>query len=128
MIEHASLKALVDISQHPTLADRLVEVLISTDMFGYPWISDAQYAADDTSREWLLRTGQARDMLSKAFAKLKNLRIVGLRDFNSKGRLREGSEEALWRSYGKLCYVLCYDSYLNLIFWASHRSHAQTHR
>lgn len=101
MIEHASLKALVDISNHPTLSDRLVEVLISTDMFENLHDSDQYYASGGIPREWLLRTGQARDMLAEAFSKLKNLKIVGLRDFNAQGRLREGGKEALWRSYGE---------------------------
>ncbi|CZT14706.1 uncharacterized protein RCC_00675 [Ramularia collo-cygni] len=90
MIQRTSLQALVDISNHPTLSERLQEVIISTDVF----------ECDEIPREWLLRTGQARDMLAEAFSKLKNLRIVGLRDFNSKGRVREGGPEALWRSYG----------------------------
>lgn len=51
------------------------------------------------SRDSFIATGLARDMLVEAFSRLPNLRIVGLRDYNGKGRDREG-EGALWRSYG----------------------------
>lgn len=104
MIEHVSLKTLVEISNHPTLSLRLVEVLISTDMFNAPSNPDPQYPADDIPREWLLRTGDARDMLAEAFSKLKNLRSVGLRDYSAAGRTRDGPA-ARWRSYGRRCFV-----------------------
>lgn len=100
MIEHASLRTLVEISKHPILSQRLVEVLISTDMFEYPQDGDPQYSSEDTSRECLLRTGHARDMLAEAFSNLPNLRSVGLRDYTAAGRSREGPN-GRWRSYGR---------------------------
>ena len=38
-------------------------------------------------------------MLADAFSKLKNLVTIGIRDYNGRGRWREG-ESATWRSYG----------------------------
>lgn len=99
MVEHASLKALVEISKHPVLSQRLVEVLISTQKF-QELSTNPTYSLENTSREWLLGTGQARDMLAEAFSRLKNLRSVGLRDYSSKGRVREGPH-GRWNSYGK---------------------------
>lgn len=112
MIEHASLKTLVEISNHPILSQRLEEVLISTDMFDDALNMDPKYSLEFTSREWLLRSGQARDMLAEAFSKLKSLRSVGLRDYNAIGRSREGPD-GLWRSYGKLMHGL----FLHRIRW-----------
>ncbi|KAK1061214.1 hypothetical protein LTR74_011224 [Friedmanniomyces endolithicus] len=105
MIEQPSLQALIDISNHPTLSKRLTEVISSTDAFGHsstPWGRKGQRAfleAGYVTRELLLHTGQARDMLVEAFSKLPNLRTVGLRDYFGKGRRRDG-ETALWRSWG----------------------------
>lgn len=47
----------------------------------------------------LLATGHARDLLVQAFSQLPNLRIVGIRDYDGRGRWRDGPD-ALWRSYG----------------------------
>lgn len=98
MVEHASLTTLVDIASHPTLSQRLVQVIISTEMFDMPsfWIGPT----DHISRDYLLHTGMARDLLAEAFSKLSNLKIVGLRDYNAVGRNREGPRMQ-WRSYGK---------------------------
>ncbi|KAK0315650.1 hypothetical protein LTR01_000950 [Friedmanniomyces endolithicus] len=105
MIEQPSLQALIDISNHPTLSERLTEVIISTDAFDHsstPWGRKGQRVfleAGYVTRELLLHTGQARDMLVEAFSKLPNLRTVGLRDYPGKGRRRDG-ETARWRSWG----------------------------
>ncbi|KAK0935516.1 hypothetical protein LTR29_012912 [Friedmanniomyces endolithicus] len=105
MIEQPSLQALIDISNHPTLSKRLTEVIISTDAFDHsstPWGHKGQRVfleAGYVTRELLLHTGQARDMLVEAFSKLPNLRTVGLRDYAGKGRRRDG-EAARWRSWG----------------------------
>ncbi|KAK1056733.1 hypothetical protein LTR74_014676 [Friedmanniomyces endolithicus] len=105
MIEQPSLQALIDISNHPTLSKRLMEVIISTDAFDHsstPWGHKGQRVFLDAgyvTRELLLHTGQARDMLVEAFSKLPNLRTVGLRDYPGKGRRRDG-ETARWRSWG----------------------------
>lgn len=104
MIEHVSLQALVDIANYPTLSQRLSEVIISTHTFAsnpmhISQIDNACYEAEYVSRDVLLQTGKARDMLVEAFSKLPHLRTVGLRDYNGRGRLRDG-EDAQWRSYG----------------------------
>lgn len=100
MIEHVSLQALVDIANHPTLSQRLSEVIISLHMF------DELSAAESDehghiNRALLLESGLARDMLVDAFSKLPNLRTVGLRDYNARGRDRDGEGlMGMWRSYG----------------------------
>ncbi|KAK0918520.1 hypothetical protein LTR91_013240 [Friedmanniomyces endolithicus] len=105
MIEQPSLQALIDISNHPTLSQRLVEVIISTDAINFdanqegPRGPKAFLEKGYLRRELLLHTGQARDMLVEAFSKLPNLRSVGLRDYPGKGRRRDG-ETARWRSWG----------------------------
>ncbi|GAB7353365.1 hypothetical protein MBLNU459_g3847t1 [Dothideomycetes sp. NU459] len=97
MIEHVSLQALIDIANHPTLSQRLSQVIIGLDTL--PLDPDQPYPAEHVSRSLLLETGQACDMLVEAIPKLPNLRTVGMRDYNARGRHRDG-EDAVWRSYG----------------------------
>lgn len=67
-------------------------------MFRWGWLVECQ----NISRGTLISTGIARDLLTDAFSKLPNLRIVGLRDYDGKGRDRddEGDRKGAWRSYG----------------------------
>lgn len=102
MIEHVSLQALVDIANHPRLSSQLSDVIISLHTFRLD--PDQRYKTGHISRAVLLETGQARDMLVEAFSKLPNLRTVGLRDYDARGRYRDG-ENASWRSYGWSCGV-----------------------
>lgn len=104
MIEHVSLQALVGIANHPTLSRWLSDLIIGLHAFRpdpdyMESTSQEQYRAGQVSRDVLLDTGQARDMLVEAFSKLPNLRTVGLRDYDARGRSRDG-EDARWRSYG----------------------------
>lgn len=122
MTEEPSLQALVDISNHPTLSQRLTEVIISTFMYsqgGDIRSTTAQnlYLGGYATHSALIASGQARDMLAEAFSRvcffrssliktvlltalqLPNLRKVGLRDYDARGRFRDG-ENVLWRSYG----------------------------
>lgn len=104
MLEQPSLQALIDISNHPTLASRLSELVISTHVLpSDPEIvsptSRALYAAGHVNHHVLMASGQALHMLSEAFSKLPNLRTVGLRDYNGLGRWRDG-EFATWKSWG----------------------------
>ncbi|CAD0084068.1 unnamed protein product [Aureobasidium vineae] len=104
MLEQPSLQALLDISNHPTLASRLSEVVISTHVLPPdPEIvtstGKAMYEAGYVSHDVLMATGQALHMLSTAFSKLPNLRTVGLRDYNGLGRYRDG-QSATWKSWG----------------------------
>lgn len=104
MLEQPSLQALIDISNHPTLASRLSEVVISTHVLpSDPDLvsptSRAMYAAGHVNHNVLMASGQALHMLSEAFSKLPNLRTVGLRDYNGLGRYRDG-KWATWKSWG----------------------------
>lgn len=104
MLEQISLQALIDISNHPTLASRLSEVVISTHVFpSDPEIislsGKAMYKAGYIGHDVLMASGQATQMLTEAFSKLPNLRTVGLRDYNGLGRYRDG-EFATWKSWG----------------------------
>ncbi|KAG9950841.1 hypothetical protein KCU85_g3164, partial [Aureobasidium melanogenum] len=104
MLEQVSLQALIDISNHPTLASRLSEVVISTHVFpSDPEIislsGKAMYKAGHVNHDVLMASGQAIQMLAEAFSRLPNLRTVGLRDYNASGRYRDG-EFATWKSLG----------------------------
>ncbi|KAK6000310.1 hypothetical protein QM012_003942 [Aureobasidium pullulans] len=104
MLEQISLQALIDISNHPTLASRLSEVVISSHVFpSDPEIlsvsGKAMYQAGYVDHDVLMASGQAIHMLAEAFSKLPNLRTVGLRDYNGLGRYRDG-EFATWKSWG----------------------------
>ena len=47
----------------------------------------------------LISTGQDCELLAEALQNLPGLKIIGMRNFNSTGRYRDG-KEALWNSYG----------------------------
>ncbi|TKA32769.1 hypothetical protein B0A50_00994 [Salinomyces thailandicus] len=108
MLEKVSLQALIDIANHPTLSLWLTEVIIGADALrdevsgSDPWPTP-KYRPGDISRDMLLQTGIASDMLVEAFSKLPNLRTIGLRDYyaasKGSGRERDGPN-AVWRSYG----------------------------
>lgn len=104
MLEQVSLQALVDIANHPTLSHRLSEVVISLHVFPPDPDIDSfhgqkMYEAGYVSHNALLATGQALRMLTDAFSKLVNLHTISLRDYNARGRHRDG-ESASWRSWG----------------------------
>ncbi|CAK3869614.1 f-box domain containing [Lecanosticta acicola] len=100
MVEHHSLEALVGIANHSGLASRLTEVLVGTQILAGEALSPQDdFLAGRLTRDMLLSSGMARDMLADAFSKLPNLRIVGLRDYDGTGRIRDGPE-ARWRSWG----------------------------
>lgn len=99
-IEEVSLQTLIDISKHDVLSRRLSEVIISLERFSsaaaHP---NAEAVYHQLYGQALIDTGRARDMLVEAFSNLPNVRIIGLRDYNARGRLREG-DMAVWKSYG----------------------------
>ncbi|AEO63066.1 uncharacterized protein THITE_2107915 [Thermothielavioides terrestris NRRL 8126] len=104
MASSASLQALIDISNHPTLSPVLKHVIIGADRPGERTSrTDQQNAAllelANADFANLLATGGLRDMLAEAFANLKNLETVDIRDFNSQSRNRDGLGTP-WRSYG----------------------------
>ena len=98
MLEQVSLEALIGIANHKTLSPYLSQVIIGLDTFPHN-AGGAGLAVGHLERQVLLETGRAMEMLVEAFSKLKNLRVLGLRDYESGGRTREG-ENARWRSYG----------------------------
>ncbi|GAB7362618.1 hypothetical protein MBLNU230_g2930t1 [Neophaeotheca triangularis] len=102
-IEEVSLQALVDISKHAVLSKRLSEVIISLEKFNnaavHLDINDTNTVVRRMYSQALIDSGRASDMLVEAFSNLPNLRTIGLRDYNARGRFRDG-ETALWKSYG----------------------------
>lgn len=116
MIEHNSLEALVGIANHSGLAARLTEVLIGTQALdGSRLTAKEDFLAGRLQREMLLSSGKAHEMLSEAFSKLPNLRIVGLRDYNGAGRIRDG-QGARWRSWGWSAASHSYESSPDALF------------
>jgi hypothetical protein len=108
MIEHDSLNTLVAIANHPKLSAHLTEVLISTHR---RWrtsnttdeVIERRFNTMEPDHSVLIATGMARDLLREAFSKLPNLKSVGIRDFDGKGRIRDGPR-ARWRSWGWAAY------------------------
>lgn len=105
MIEHESLEALEGIANHPGLASSLQEVIIGSQMFylgnttQVKELSKNRFKKGLHTRSVLIYTGQAHFMLANIFAKLPNLRVVGLRNYDGTGRRRDG-ENACWKSWG----------------------------
>ncbi len=106
MVSTDSLQALIDISKHPTLSPFLKHVIICADRPSHTkWVQDRNDEARalleiaNADHMHLLATGGLRDMLAEAFARLKNLETVDIRDFESRSRNRDGFG-AHWRSYG----------------------------
>lgn len=104
MISAFSLKALVDISRHETLAPRLTHLVIGLDDFGmlpsFPRLAAEEHAEQEhlaDSQRYLLDTGGAVELLTQALVNLPNLKTVDLRTFNSRTRYRDNG---YWASYG----------------------------
>lgn len=105
MLTEKSLQALVDIAKHETLSPKLTHVIIATNVYSdHPQtFRDESKAVSylqgrDDQRE-LMGSGDDRLMLTEAFKNLPNLKVVGIRDFNSNNRRRDG-EYASWSSWG----------------------------
>jgi hypothetical protein len=103
MLEEISLQALVDISLHPVYSKSLQEVIISLHSIQHtipPHLYDELlHQHGHLAQDVLISTGQARDMLVAALSRLPNLQSINLRDYNARGRLRDG-DRASWKSYG----------------------------
>ncbi|PSN74497.1 hypothetical protein BS50DRAFT_567333 [Corynespora cassiicola Philippines] len=105
MLTPLSLQALIDISNHPSLSKQVKHVIIGTDQYSpAPFVGGLDAVA---TRRWqegyleqlaLVDSGADSEMLAKAFSNLPNLNTVGIRDFVSRGRPRDGN--AFWSSYG----------------------------
>lgn len=105
MLTHKSLQALVDISKHVTFSKKLSHIIIGTNTYKDLPLrfrteeNAARYIQGYEDQQALLCSGLDRDMLTEAFQSLENLHTVGIRDFNSNNRLRDG-HGASWSSYG----------------------------
>lgn len=113
MLTEESLQCLLDISLHPKLSTVLEHVIISLDRYEtglHPdvfWTDDAgtalvratSYGQGHYDQVAFLATAQDCDLLTRAFRNLPSLKTVGLRDYNSGQRWRDG-ERAEWRAYG----------------------------
>jgi hypothetical protein len=115
MLSEESLQALVDISNHPRLSRCLSHVIVGLDWYktsvtgrdlgevllGALDFTQAakinRYRIGFANQFTLLSSGQDREMLTQAFRNLPNLQTIGIRDFNSGGRVRDNCE---WTSYG----------------------------
>ncbi|RAR11368.1 f-box-like protein [Stemphylium lycopersici] len=103
MLTHTSLQALVDISKHVGLSKKLTHVIIATNVFEEMPLrfrdedSAACYIQGYEDQKALLNTGVDREMLTEAFQRLENLQTIGIRDFDSHSRVRDGRS---WTSWG----------------------------
>jgi hypothetical protein len=103
MLTHKSLQAFVDISKHVSFSKKLSHVIIATNVYqdNCPPFRDndaaASYIQGYKDQKVLLNTGVDREMLTEAFKNLENLQTVGIRDFNSNNRSRDGID---WSSWG----------------------------
>lgn len=105
MLSHDSLQTFIDISKHVGFSQKLTHVIIGTNVY-----TDAplrfrdeeaaiQYIEGFDDQKTLISTGLDREMLTEAFQTLPNLKVVGIRDFNSNTRMRDGATAA-WSSWG----------------------------
>jgi hypothetical protein len=104
MLTEYSLQALIDISLSPRLSDCLTHVIISLDHLSpdLSLISPAMrpdHLVAFGNQLVLQSIGRDREMLTTAFQNLKHLTTVGIRDYNSRRRTRDGPGVE-WRSYG----------------------------
>ncbi|KAI1802850.1 hypothetical protein F4811DRAFT_527791 [Daldinia bambusicola] len=113
MISEFSLGALLDISKSrfassishliislerpPTLPNLAVHMQIFSD--AEQAIAYNKVREEFMSHQALITTGRAFEILSEALCNLPNLETIGLRDFNSSGRYRDGGDNA-WHAYG----------------------------
>lgn len=103
MLTYKSLQAFVDISKHSSFSKMLSHVIIATDVYTDHPVrfrdkeAATRYIQGFEDQNTLLNTGIDREMLTEAFANLKNLQTVGIRDFNNPERSRDG---LCWSSWG----------------------------
>jgi hypothetical protein len=89
MLTHNSLQALFDISKHASFSQKLSHVIIATNVYTNERVQyrdkDAaiRYCQGYNDQAALMNTGVDREMLTESFKNLKNLRTVGIRDFNN---------------------------------------------
>ncbi|KAK6064943.1 F-box domain-containing protein [Seiridium cupressi] len=107
MITHFSLQALVDIS-NSRLADGLRHIVIGVERLSQrilpgnhqpDHVKRIKYREEYIDHHALLASGHDIEMMAQAFANLKNLEIVEIRDFRSVSRFRDAPDTE-WKSYG----------------------------
>ncbi|KAI0430411.1 hypothetical protein F5Y09DRAFT_229615 [Xylaria sp. FL1042] len=98
-----SIQALVDIAKS-RLGPSLTHLIIHLEHPNYTVTGGAdvgvrhnQYHAESVNHWEFITTGLDVDMLSEALRHLPNLETIGMRDFNSSNRRRDGTS---WNSYG----------------------------
>lgn len=112
MLTEFSLQALVAISRS-RLAPSMTHVIISVDrpaliplhsalLNGHDPVKANNLRREYTDHLTLVNGGYDVDMMAEAFGNLPNLNAVGLRDFNSRSRYRDGAE---WKSYGAVKFL-----------------------
>ncbi|KAI1275252.1 hypothetical protein F5Y07DRAFT_370242 [Xylaria sp. FL0933] len=112
-----SIQALVDIAKSrlgPSLTHLIIH-LEHPDYHASPGGDDTyvrwnQYHAESAKHWEFIRTGLDVEMLSEALSHLPNLETIGMRDFYSKTRRRDGTA---WNSYG--CPTLRAKTDMNLV-------------
>lgn len=106
MLTTPSLQTLVDISKHGALNASLTHCIIGLESYEHSSLpapalnNDAQreaFRAGFVDQIALLSSGRALHLLTEAFRRLPNLEILGIRDYESPNRVRDGNK---WRSYG----------------------------
>ncbi|CAA9961043.1 hypothetical protein PTMSG1_04427 [Pyrenophora teres f. maculata] len=103
MLTHTSLQALVDISNHVSFSKKLAHVIIGVNVYEEMPLrfrdssAAERYIQGYEDQQALASTGLDREMLTYAFARLENLTTVGIRNFNSASRFRDGKS---WGSWG----------------------------
>ncbi|KAF2124819.1 hypothetical protein P153DRAFT_128465 [Dothidotthia symphoricarpi CBS 119687] len=105
MLTQPSLQALVDISRHAGFSQKLTHVILATNVYDEIPLqfrdeaAGAAYIEGYADQKALMSSGADREMLTEAFRNLENLHTVGIRDFNSESRTRDGVK-ASWSSWG----------------------------
>ncbi|KAL1618300.1 hypothetical protein SLS54_007277 [Diplodia seriata] len=106
MVSEASLRALVDISEHPSFSPCLKHLIIGLDCYmaipfgvAEPYYVQCKRGAESQRR--MFSTGRATRLLAKALSNLKNLQTIDIRDFDSQTRFRDRKTgSGAWRSWG----------------------------
>ncbi|KAI0009494.1 hypothetical protein F4779DRAFT_366926 [Xylariaceae sp. FL0662B] len=131
MLTEFSLQALVDISKS-RFASGLTHLIIGLDRPAeashYTRVLTYEEAVkknrlheEHISHQHLINTNQDVEYLAEAINNLPNLETVGLRDFSSHGRHRDG-ESCKWRSYGLRTIAGETGVPLDLPGWGTHPS------
>ncbi|KAI0574728.1 PepP Xaa-Pro aminopeptidase [Pyrenophora tritici-repentis] len=103
MLTYTSLQALVDISNHVSFSKKLAHVIIGVNVYEEMPLrfrdssAAERYIQGYEDQQTLTSTGLDREMLTCAFERLENLTTVGIRNFDSASRVRDGKS---WGSWG----------------------------